>query len=115
MDLCLASSKLQRNLTGPSFRMLDAQAARAELEAKGDPKEANIQKMLSAAAERLKDKTKALAVKVGARRQSESGHSRWFHDIVAGERALSVGHIRREQERIGQSVGARRLQTIISR
>ncbi|MGA8308787.1 MAG: hypothetical protein WB755_02070 [Terriglobales bacterium] len=54
--------------SGPSFRMLDAQAARAELEAKGDPKEANIQKKLSAAAERIKDKTKAPAVKVGARR-----------------------------------------------
>jgi hypothetical protein len=54
--------------SGASFSMPDAQAARAELEAKGDSNEANIQKMLSAAAERLKDKTKALAVKVGTRR-----------------------------------------------
>ena len=54
--------------SSPSFNMLDAQAAQAELEAKGDPKEANIRKMLSAATERLKDKTKAPAVKVGGQR-----------------------------------------------
>jgi hypothetical protein len=58
----------EKPCSGPSFSMLDAQAAQAELEAKGDPKEANIRKLLSAAGERFKDKTKALAVKVGARR-----------------------------------------------
>jgi hypothetical protein len=31
----------------PSSRMLDARAAQAELKAKGDPKDANIQKILS--------------------------------------------------------------------
>ena len=43
----------------PSARMLDANAARAELEAKGMPEDPGAEKMLSAPDEKLKEKTKA--------------------------------------------------------
>jgi hypothetical protein len=33
--------------SAPSLRRLDARAANAELKAKGDPRDANVQKMLS--------------------------------------------------------------------
>ena len=55
--------------TPPSFKELDANAARAELEAKGIPKVPGVKKMLSAIDEKLKDKTKAQAGKIGAQRR----------------------------------------------
>ena len=36
----------KKSYSAPSFRMFDARAAQAELTAKGDPKDANVQKML---------------------------------------------------------------------
>ena len=43
----------------PPARMLDANAARAELEAKGMPEDPGLEKMLSATDEKLKVNTKA--------------------------------------------------------
>ena len=43
----------------PSARILDANAARAELEAKGMPEDPGVEKMLSATDEKLKVKTTA--------------------------------------------------------
>ncbi len=37
----------KRPYTAPSFQMLDATAAKAELEAKGEPKDETVQQMLS--------------------------------------------------------------------
>jgi hypothetical protein len=39
--------------SAPSFRMLDSRAAQSELKANGDPKDANVQKMLSLMDEQL--------------------------------------------------------------
>ena len=52
--------------TPPSFKELDADAARAELQAPGIPKDPGVKKMLSAIDTKLKDRTKAPAGKVGA-------------------------------------------------
>ena len=53
--------------TPPSFKELDVDAARAELEATGIPKDPGVKKMLSAIDTKLKDRTKAQAGKVGAK------------------------------------------------
>jgi hypothetical protein len=37
----------KRPYTAPSFQMLDATAAKAELEAKGEPQDQNVRQMLS--------------------------------------------------------------------
>ncbi len=58
----------KRPYTPPSFKELNANEARAELEATGIPEDPGVEKMLSATDERLKEKTKAPARKVGARR-----------------------------------------------
>jgi hypothetical protein len=55
VNSCRASAKLQKKTYGaPSARMLDTNAARAELEAKGMPEDPGVQKMLSATDEKLK-------------------------------------------------------------
>ena len=41
------SKAAKKPYDAPSFRMLDARSAQAELKAKGDPKDANVHKMRS--------------------------------------------------------------------
>ena len=48
----------KKHYIAPSFKELDANAARTELEATGMPEDPSAEKMLSAIDEKLKEKTK---------------------------------------------------------
>ena len=61
--------------SGPSFRIFDARAAQAELKAKGDRKDPNVQKMLSFTDRQLPRSTPAPNPDEGFPMESE-----WFLD-----------------------------------
>ena len=62
----------KKRYTSPSFKALDAEAAEAELKAKGRADDPNVQRMLSLIAGKLK--TKGRSRVAGFARVSSAGH-----------------------------------------